>query len=104
MLAIRAYLLVDYQVNAEATPDSIPPTHGTRPRPATGAIYGEGESRSDHKTAPFLFRAQPYEVRIFGKREGAGRGVAAAGLARRRVTPTRRRAFVRLYCAGVLRM
>jgi hypothetical protein len=32
MLAIRAYLLVDYQVNAEATPDSIPPAHGTRPR------------------------------------------------------------------------
>jgi len=31
MLAIRAYLLVDYQVNAEATPDSIPPAHGTRP-------------------------------------------------------------------------
>ena len=31
MLAIRAYLLVDYQVNAEATPDSFPPAHGTRP-------------------------------------------------------------------------
>lgn len=33
MLAIRAYLLVDYQVNAEATPDSFPPAHGTRPGP-----------------------------------------------------------------------
>jgi hypothetical protein len=32
MLAIRAYLLVDYQVNAEAMPDSIPPAYGTRPR------------------------------------------------------------------------
>jgi len=31
MLAIRAYLLVDFQVNAEAKPDSIPPAHGTRP-------------------------------------------------------------------------
>jgi len=31
MLAIRAYLLVDFQVNAEATPDSFPPAHGTRP-------------------------------------------------------------------------
>jgi hypothetical protein len=30
MLAIRAYLLVDYQVNAEATPDSIPPAHDPR--------------------------------------------------------------------------
>jgi len=31
MLAIRAYLLVDFLVNAEATPDSFPPAHGTRP-------------------------------------------------------------------------
>ncbi len=31
MLAIRAYLLVDFQVNAEATPDSFLPAHGTRP-------------------------------------------------------------------------
>jgi len=36
MLAIRAYLLVDYQVNAEATPDSNPPAHGTRP--ATSSV------------------------------------------------------------------
>jgi hypothetical protein len=31
MLAIKAYLLVDFVVNAEATPDSFPPAHGTRP-------------------------------------------------------------------------
>jgi hypothetical protein len=48
MLAIRAYLLVDYQVNAEATPNSLPPAHGTRPsaastclsRPTPGAEFG----------------------------------------------------------------
>jgi hypothetical protein len=32
MLAIRAYLLVDYRVNAEATPDSNPPAHGRDPK------------------------------------------------------------------------
>jgi hypothetical protein len=40
MLAIRAYLLVDYQVNAEATPDSIPPAAGTRP-----ALFAEVVAR-----------------------------------------------------------
>jgi hypothetical protein len=45
----------------------------SRSRPATRAIHGEGDSRSDHKTAPFLFRAQPYEVRIF-EREKAPAG------------------------------
>jgi len=40
MLAIRAYLLVDFQVNAEATPDSFPPAHGTRPFGGPIALAG----------------------------------------------------------------
>ena len=32
MLAIRAYLLVEYQVNAEAAPDSFPRLMGRDPR------------------------------------------------------------------------
>jgi hypothetical protein len=42
MLAIRAYLLVDYQVNAEATPDSNPPPHGTRPPTAEQRLAFDG--------------------------------------------------------------
>jgi hypothetical protein len=40
MLAIRAYLLVDLQVNAEATPEPFPPAHGTRPARIDNACIG----------------------------------------------------------------
>jgi len=46
MLAIRAYLLVDYQVNAEATPDSFPPAHGTRPACAGPGLTSTTTSRA----------------------------------------------------------
>jgi hypothetical protein len=60
MLAIRAYLLVDYRVNAEATPDSFPPAHGTRPTEVAGGDHLD--RTTERKTASCIINARKEEL------------------------------------------
>jgi hypothetical protein len=76
MLAIRAYRLVDSQVNAEATPDSIPPARGTRPVhvpfqatstegtriPSGHAVEREfGRLKNEYGLTPLRLRGRDYQ-------------------------------------------
>jgi hypothetical protein len=60
---MRAYLLVDFQVNGEATPDSNPPAHGTPPSRSSDNTLAQAIGTSLVEVDPYLGRvciAEPY--------------------------------------------